>query len=75
MSKLKEKVQMVIDRIRPYLQADGGDIELVDVVDDVVKVKLKGACVGCPMAQLTLKRGVEAYIKKELPEIKAVESV
>ncbi|MCD6320502.1 MAG: NifU family protein [Candidatus Desulfofervidaceae bacterium] len=66
---------MAINRIRPNLQADGGDIELIDIVDGIVKVKLKGACAGCPMSQMTLKMGVEAYLKKEIPEVKAVEAV
>ncbi len=74
-SELKDKVQLVINRIRPQLQADGGDIELVDIVDGVVKVKLRGACAGCPMSQMTLKMGVENYLKKEIPEVKSVEAV
>ena len=70
---MKEKVQQVLDRIRPNLQADGGDVELVDVSDDgVVKVKLVGACKGCPMSQMTLKNGIEKYLKKEIPEVKEV---
>ena len=70
---MKEKVQQAIERIRPSLQADGGDIELVDVSDDgIVKVRLKGACHGCPMSQMTLKMGVERMIKKEIPEVKEV---
>ena len=73
--ELRNKVQMAINRIRPNLQADGGDIELIDIVDGIVKVKLKGACAGCPMSQMTLKMGVEAYLKKEIPEVKAVEAV
>lgn len=73
--ELKNKIQMAINRIRPNLQADGGDIELVDVVNGIVKVRLKGACGGCPMSQMTLKMGVEAYLKKEIPEVKAVEAV
>jgi Fe-S cluster biogenesis protein NfuA len=74
---LKEKVQKVIDDLRQYLQADGGDIDLVDVDETKgeVKVKLKGACSGCPMAQITLTQGVEARIKEELPEIKSVVAV
>ena len=74
--RMKEKVQKAIDTIRPSLQADGGDVELIDVgVDGVVKVKLKGACHGCPMAQMTLKNGIEKHLKKEIPEIKSVISV
>jgi len=69
---LKEKVEKAIEKVRPYLQADGGDIELVEVKDGIVKVKLLGACKGCPMAQLTLQQGVERTIKKEVPEVKSV---
>jgi Fe-S cluster biogenesis protein NfuA len=73
---MKEKVQKAIGQIRPHLQADGGDVELIDVSDDgVVKVKLKGACYGCPMAQMTLKNGIETHLKKEIPEVKSVVSV
>ena len=70
---MKEKVQAAIDKIRPMLQADGGDVELVDVVDGVVTVRLQGACAGCPMSQMTLRNGIERVIKQEIPEIKAVE--
>ncbi len=72
---MKEKVQAAIDRIRPMLKADGGDVELIDVQDGVVKVRLQGACSGCPMSQMTLKNGIERIIKKEVPEVKYVESV
>jgi len=74
---LKNKVMKAIEELRPYLQADGGDIELADVDEDngVVKVRLKGACVGCPMAQSTLQLGVEQFLKKKIPEIKWVEAV
>jgi len=72
---MKEKVKKAIENIRPLLQQDGGDIELVDVVDGVVKVKLKGACGCCPMSQMTLKNGVETALKKEIPEIVRVESI
>ncbi len=73
---MKEKVQTVLDKIRPTLQADGGDVELVEVTDDgIVKVRLQGACKGCPMSQLTLKNGIERLMLKEVPEVKAVESV
>ncbi len=75
MSDLKNRVQMAINKVRPSLQADGGDIELVDVVDGIVKVRLKGACAGCPMSQMTLKMGVEAYLKKQISDVKAVEAV
>jgi len=72
---MKEKVKKAIENIRPFLQQDGGDIEFVDVIDGVVKVKLKGACGCCPMSQMTLKNGVEKALKKELPEIVRVEPV
>ncbi len=73
---MKEKVQKAIDLIRPSLQADGGDVELIDVSSDgVVKVKLTGACQGCPMSQMTLKMGIEKVIKSQIPDIKEVISV
>jgi Fe-S cluster biogenesis protein NfuA len=72
---MKEKVQKVLDKIRPSLQADGGDVELIDVKDGVVKVRLQGACAGCPMSQMTLKNGIERLLKQEIPEVKVVESV
>lgn len=73
---MKEKVQAAMDQVRPALQADGGDVELVDVSDDgVVKVKLTGACHGCPMAQMTLKNGIEKHLKRVVPEVAAVVSV
>ncbi|MDD2390058.1 MAG: NifU family protein [Desulfobacterales bacterium] len=72
---MKEKVRQVLDEIRPVLQADGGDVELADVTGDVVKVRLKGACAGCPLSQRTLKFGIERLLKKKIPEIKSVESV
>jgi Fe-S cluster biogenesis protein NfuA len=74
---LKDKVMKAIEELRPHLQADGGDIELADMDEDkgVVKVRLKGACVGCPMAQSTLQLGVEQFLKKRIPEIKWVEAV
>ncbi len=72
----KEQVQEVLDQIRPALQADGGDVELVDVTNDgVVKVALQGACRGCPMSQLTLANGVERVLKEQLPEVARVEPV
>lgn len=70
---MKEKVQAALDKIRPMLQADGGDVELVDVADGIVKVRLQGACKGCPMSQMTLRNGIERVLKQEIPEIKAVE--
>ncbi len=73
---LDEKVQRAIEDVRPSLQADGGDIELVSVGDDgIVKVRLTGACGGCPMATMTLKMGVESYLKKTVPEVKEVVQV
>lgn len=69
---MREKVEKAIERIRPSLQADGGDIELIDVAEGVVKVKLTGACAGCPASQITLRMGVEQYLKEEIPEIKEV---
>ena len=74
-SDLYVKVDEVIQTVRPNLQADGGDIELVDVVDGVVKVKLQGACHGCPMAAMTLQMGVERVLKSQIPEVTGVESV
>jgi Fe-S cluster biogenesis protein NfuA len=72
---MKDQVEKIIAKIRPALQADGGNIELVDVVDGVVSVRLKGACAGCAGAQMTLKMGVERAIKEEMPEIKSVVAV
>ena len=72
---MKEKVEKVLNDIRPALRADGGDVELVDVENNIVKVRLKGACAGCPMSQMTLKQGIERHIKKLIPEIISVESV
>jgi len=72
---MKEKVQEIMEKIRPSLQSHGGDAELVDVVDGVVKLRLKGACSGCPMSQMTIKNGIEEIMKKAIPEIKSVESV
>ena len=72
----REKVEEVLGTIRPMLQADGGDVELVDVEEDgTVKVKLKGACGGCPMSRITLKRGIEMRMKQVIPDLKAVEAV
>jgi len=72
---MREKVEKALNDVRPSLQADGGDVELVDVENNIVKVRLKGACAGCPMSQMTLKQGIERYIKKLIPEIISVESV
>jgi Fe-S cluster biogenesis protein NfuA len=74
---MREKVEEALNEIRPALQADGGDIELVEVDEEkgVVKVKLTGACAGCPMAQMTLQMGVERELKKHVPEVTKVENV
>jgi len=72
---MKEKVRKAIDKIKPLLMRDGGNVELVDVVDGVVKVRLQGACSGCPMSQMTLKNGIERLIKGDVPEVKSVEAV
>jgi Fe-S cluster biogenesis protein NfuA len=73
---MREKVEKVIEQVRPNLQADGGDIELVDVTPDgVVKVKLRGACQGCPGAAMTLKNGVERLLKANVPEVTSVVNV
>ena len=73
---MQEKVEKALDKARSFLQADGGDVELIEVSDDgVVKVKLTGACGGCPMASMTLKAGIEKTLKKEVPEVKRVEAV
>ncbi len=71
----KEQVQGVLDKIRPALQADGGDVELVEIEGGVIKVRLQGACAGCPMSQMTLKNGIERILKQELPDVTSVESV
>ncbi|KON32256.1 NifU family protein [Candidatus Bathyarchaeota archaeon] len=72
---IENKVKKTLEEIRPRIQADGGDIELVAVENGVVKVRLRGACVGCPMSALTLKQGVERAIKNNVPEVKSVEAV
>ncbi len=69
---MREKVEAVLAKIRPSLVADGGDVELVDVNDGVVTLKLTGACAGCPMSVMTLKMGIERLLKKEVPEVKEV---
>lgn len=71
----EKKVQKALDEIRPNIQADGGDIELVAIENGVVKVRLQGHCVGCPMSALTLKQGVETHLKRRVPEVVKVESV
>ncbi len=73
---IHERVQAALDKVRPYLQGDGGDVELVEITaDGVVRVRLTGACKGCPMSQQTLKGGVERMVLKEVPEVKRVEAV
>jgi Fe-S cluster biogenesis protein NfuA len=72
---MKEKVEAALNKIRPSLMADGGNVELVGVDNGVVKVKLTGACGGCPMSQMTLKMGIERILKKEVPDIKEVVAV
>ena len=73
---LKEQVQKALNDVRPSLQADGGDVELVKVSEDgVVQVRLKGACQGCPMSQMTLSNGIEKYLKKQVPDVTKVEAV
>ncbi len=69
---MRERVEAALNKIRPLLQADGGDVELVDVTDGVVKVRLTGACGGCPMSQMTLKMSVEKAVKEEVPEVTEV---
>ena len=70
---MKEKIEKALEKVRPMLQADGGDVELVEATDDgVVKLKLRGACGCCPMSQMTLKMGIEKLLKEEVPEIKEV---
>jgi len=73
---IREKVELALSKIKPSLQAEGGDVELVDVSPEgVVKVRLTGACGGCPMSQMTLKMGIERIVKKEVPEVKEVIAV
>ena len=72
---MKESVEQALAKIRPMLQRDGGDIELVEVSDGIVKVRLTGACKGCPMSQMTLKQGVEKLLMQEVPGLKQVQAV
>ncbi|OIP90956.1 MAG: hypothetical protein AUK55_12045 [Syntrophobacteraceae bacterium CG2_30_61_12] len=72
---MQDRVEKALAKVRPMLQRDGGDVELISVEDSVVKVKLRGACHGCPMSQMTLKAGIERIIKQEVPEVKEVLSV
>ena len=72
---MREKVEKVLEEIKVMLRADGGDVELVDVIDGVVKVRLQGACAACPSAQMTLKMGIEKTLKEKIPEVKEVVEV
>ena len=72
---MKEKVEAALNKIRPALQADGGDVELVEVDEGVVKVRLTGACGGCPMATMTLQQGITKVLKEQIPEVKEVVAV
>ncbi|MEW5910441.1 MAG: NifU family protein [Thermodesulfobacteriota bacterium] len=72
---MREKVEKALEKIKPMLIRDGGNVELVDVINGVVKVRLQGACAGCPMSQMTLKNGIERLIKEDVPEVKSVEAV
>jgi Fe-S cluster biogenesis protein NfuA len=73
---MKDRVEQALAKVRPALQADGGDVEFVEIGEGgIVKVRLKGACGGCPMSQMTLKMGIERILKKEVPEVTAVEAV
>jgi Fe-S cluster biogenesis protein NfuA len=75
MDAITRRVEEALNELRPRLQADGGDIELVGFSNGTVKVKLKGSCAGCPMSQMTLKMGVERYLKEKIPEVVQVEAV
>jgi Fe-S cluster biogenesis protein NfuA len=72
---MQDKVKEVLDKVRPALQRDGGNVELIGVSDGTVKVKLTGACAGCPMSTMTLKNGIERILKQEVPEVKEVVAV
>ena len=72
---MREKVEQVLNKIRPALKADGGDVELIDVKDGIVSVKLTGHCAGCPMSTMTLKNGIERLLKEEIADVKEVVSV
>jgi len=74
-SEMRGKVEQVLDTIRPYIQGDGGDIELVDIVSGIVQIRLAGACVGCMHSMMTLQAGVERMLKEAVPEIKGVEAM
>jgi Fe-S cluster biogenesis protein NfuA len=75
MQNIKEDVEAALDRIRNALRVDGGDVELVDVIDGIVKVKLQGSCAGCPFSQMTLKNFIEKELRKDVSDVKGVESV
>jgi len=73
---MRDQIQAALDIVRPQLQADGGDAEIVEITDDgIVKLRLKGACGGCPMSQMTLKMGIERILKEKVPAVKSVEAV
>ncbi len=74
-NEMVEKIKKALDEVRPSLQADGGDVEFVSVENGIVKVRLTGACGGCPMSQMTLKQGIEVFVKKAVPEVLSVEAV
>ena len=75
MQAMRDKIEAALAQIRPALQSDGGDVELVDVNEGVVRLKLKGACAGCPMATMTLRHGIEQVLKEKVPEVKEVIAV
>jgi len=72
---LKDKVEKAIEEVKPYLQTDGGDIELISVENGVVQVRLKGTCAGCPMSKMTLQWGVERFLRSKIPEVRRVEAI
>ncbi len=72
---MRERVEKALEKVRQYLQFEGGDVELVDIENGVVKVRLKGMCSSCPMSYITLKDGIERVVKEEVPEVKSVEAV
>lgn len=72
---MEQKIRQVLEKVRPALQADGGDVEFIDYNDGIVTVRLKGACGSCPMSTMTLKHGIEARLREEIPEVRAVESL
>ena len=74
-TELRERVEKSLDTIRPALQLDGGDVALVDIEDGIVKVKMEGACQGCPMSTMTIQMGIERVLKRDVPEINGVEAV